>query len=1158
MRSCRVVEVTANALRIYGLIFLSVDHQNETSSSLPAPPEQPAPPSPLPLLAQPAPLEPSIQSSQKHHASQDVLFIHPEAFRPNSYFVGRKDELDDLHRMLQDRRRRLEGTSTVLISCLPGGGKTHMARQYVFAHRNDYPGGIFWLRATSIQELEGEFWRIARTAALKDLMMDKTDIEELRDHSKVVDLVRRWFNGLEGWLMILDGIMFDSGMERFVPDAVGSSMILTSTDPTASGNHHFNNPQLLQLPLLPAQDAQELLLLETEKKKPWSQEDLSQATELVQILGRLPLMIHCTAQQLKSNQEPLATFLKRYRNRPKVGKVPAYEYVLEQLNSRGATAALNVMSILVFFDQNTPVEMIALGQLTEYFTGLHALGKEIPYKTRDASTHGKGSLSNTLRVLIAFALVERTESQDVSPTSSRSSKQSLPLPSESLDTLRIHSVIQRYFIESLAAKGQHAYWLERTVEVFFKSYDEADRRISELPKVGLPDDYRRFYIHGKKLAENLRRYERRHPELQPLRQEVEARLEDIHDKVHGLSTKIQAMIIDQTDEIAQTSIFDRTNSLSESDSATSSSQSQSQQDSWARMDEDDPRFYQSPVAVAPGQRYDAYGLPFPYPDGSTIPAQPDQYEDEQERTPQITPKVGQTSPDLAQNGWTTVVPTYQNNQRPRTDSLINQKGHHKSDSEIGVSHDIARSPFFHTSPPRGGPRSPSNGRLSAHSEAELALQRMRKASPPNPRGGRAVQDKGRSLSSSTTTRPKDIMSRGENNYARVASGLTPTDKSSAAEFYRGSDGKPVSGSSWTAETVRRFKESLKPTGRKSSTESSNSRADLTPGSAQTSPGAEEVATMPPFPQVTGSRTARSSPGGVNPFYPPSLPFERMTADGRRNPPPSLHQWNGNSYTPGLGRLDALSLPRWQQGLANDPNAVPYPYPPNVWVPAPEAVSAPMSRDSSQQSSNQSSSSRRRGGNLALVTTATAIRGRRHSSPLSSPMGSVPPPGSRLPARGHSRPPSVVTEPSPRLRPRYEVPDLPAGQARIYLPEPLPRQRASGSNTPGAGAGVPVRPRWYKRASGRLRGRTQSQSPGARFRVSGSGSVHSAGSPDTGSAGDGGEAMARSGSGGIVVGDGRIIGFGGVPVNVDLSREGPRAPPMSRSSSGGVGLGIMHE
>lgn len=249
-----------------------------------------------------------------------------------------------------------------------------MARQYVFEHRGDYPGGIFWLRASTMQELEDEFWRIARTVALRDLKKrrqeegeeggDGEDDDDLRDHTKVVDHVRRWFNSFEDWLLVLDGIMFDPpGVERFVPDAPGTSMILTSTSPTGAGNHHFNNPKLLELPLLSTREAQELLLLEMEKKKPWSRDELRQAADLAQLLERLPLMIHVTAHHLKTTYEPLGTFLKRYRAKPQVGKIPAYEFVLEQLTARGAVAALNVLSVLAFFEQHTPVEMMVLGKL---------------------------------------------------------------------------------------------------------------------------------------------------------------------------------------------------------------------------------------------------------------------------------------------------------------------------------------------------------------------------------------------------------------------------------------------------------------------------------------------------------------------------------------------------------------------------------------------------------------------------------------------------------------------------------------------------------------------------------------------------------------------------------------------------------------------------
>ncbi|KAK7745916.1 hypothetical protein SLS53_002635 [Cytospora paraplurivora] len=1111
-------------------------------------------------------------------------------------------------------------------------------------------GGIFWLRATSIQELDGEFWRVARTAAIRELVDDMDD-HELRDHSKIVDIVRRWFNGLEGWLMVLDGIMFDTpGVERFVPDAVNSSLILTSTDPAASGDHHFNNPQLLHLPLLAVDEAQELLLLETEKRKPWSQEDQRQATELVQVLGRLPLMIHVTAQHLKASQEPLATFLKRYRNKPKVGKVPAYDYVLEQLHARGATAAINVMSILVFFDQDIPVEMMAMG--------LRALGRELPYKTRNAAAHGRPSLSNTLRVLIAFALVDRTESQDVSPVSSQSSKRSLDLPSESLDSLRTHNIIQRYFIEWLVGKKQHAFWLERAVQVFFRSYSEADRRIKENPKVGLPDDYRRFYVHGKRLVEHLVKYERRHTVLQSLKGDLERKLEDIHAEVHRFSERMQTMIVDQSSDMPQASIFDRANSLSESDSATSGSQSQSQQDSWTHLDDDDPRLFHSPTAFEPGMIYDGYGLPIPYPDTTTIPGPSFQEDDGATATPDVTPKLGsntmavENSPDNPRNSWTSIVSKHSKPQRARNESLMNRNRHVKGQAQVGISHEIAKPPFFQASSPRSGSsRSPSSGRLSAQSEAELALTKLRKMSPPPPRGGGVIQDKGRSLSSSMTTRPKDIMSPGEYNYARVASGLTPTDEMSQAEFYRDyGSSMPTTETSYMTATLKKFKENIAPSGitKSPSTGSSTSRAvPAAPESVCNSSGPERpvMAEMPPFPMVAGSktagsRTARSSPGQITlPFYPPGLPVTYDTG------------------LTGPGHRQALVF-----GQGQDPAVTNSPYPPRPtsWVPHPDdaasATTTPMSRDSSAQSSSSTSNHSRQQRSLMLPPPPPPPRGRgrRHSSPLSSspvsssaiinnsnsnnsnnnknPSSTSPP--SRLPniPAGGGRPPSVVTEPSPRLRPQKQ-PSAPEDNL-VSVPQipPLSRARAASTSSVSgvAGAAVlplspqqkqqgqqqgqqhparpPARPRWYRRASGRLsrsttdngRARAQSQSPAAAPRFShtslysnssgGGGGGSGGGSPLLRGAASssyaatisGGEAMARSGSGGIVVGGGRMVGFGEVSPRVGgggggssdavatqqqqqrlRDRQDIRRVVVTPTSGGGssgspVGLGIMRE
>lgn len=345
------------------LVLSVVDPHSQTA--LPSKPQQDlVPTSPLPLVSVPA--RPALADFESQDPI-DPLFIVPKPFRPNSYFVGREAELDELHRKLMDPRRRSVGTSAVLIQCLPGGGKTHLARQYVFGHREDYPGGIYWVRAKSVQEMESWYWRIAKDEALRESMEDlaQQGFDELRDPRKIVDIVRKWFNSFEDWLLVFDGIHFDElGLKRFIPDAKNTSIVFTSTERAVSGDYEFDNPQIMELGLLPVAEAQDLLLLEMEKRKPWTQDDRSRAHDLVELMGRLPLMIHVAAQHLKATREPLSKYLRSYKNRPRVGSLPAYRAVWDQLKGRGASAALNLMSILVFYDQHIPVEMLTLGAWT--------------------------------------------------------------------------------------------------------------------------------------------------------------------------------------------------------------------------------------------------------------------------------------------------------------------------------------------------------------------------------------------------------------------------------------------------------------------------------------------------------------------------------------------------------------------------------------------------------------------------------------------------------------------------------------------------------------------------------------------------------------------------------------------------------------------------
>jgi hypothetical protein len=290
-------------------------------------------------------------------------FIKPSGLRPNSLFVGRESQLEELHRKLFDNKRRKDGTSTVLIQCMPGGGKSHLAREYVYAHIDDFPGGIFWVRAKSQTEFAAGFWDIARKAALNHL--PKEDISAVgADTQQFMKMVKKWLDQRQQWLMVIDGIHFDSmdDVQKYIPDCKDTCLIYTSTEKAVSGDYHWMNPQIIKLPLLSAREAQELFLLELGKSPPFSTDDLKHSMELVQSMGLLPVVIHTVAQRLKTTEEPLVKFARSFASEPHLRGLGTYVAVVDQLKVLAAYEALNLMYILSFFSQHIPVEMISLGR----------------------------------------------------------------------------------------------------------------------------------------------------------------------------------------------------------------------------------------------------------------------------------------------------------------------------------------------------------------------------------------------------------------------------------------------------------------------------------------------------------------------------------------------------------------------------------------------------------------------------------------------------------------------------------------------------------------------------------------------------------------------------------------------------------------------------
>ncbi len=197
--------------------------------------------------------------------SNSRTFNVPHRCNPN--FTGREEILGQL-----GKRLKSGGPAALVqaIAGLGGVGKTQIAIEYAYRHKDDYDV-VWWVSSEEPTTLAKDYADLAKAV--------DHPAKDLEDQKVVVDAVRRWLNEHDGWLLVFDNAEDRKAIEPYLPANGRGHVIITSRNQVWSG---LANP--LPIDNLETDEAVALLLGD-------SAADAEKAAELAAELGRLPLAL---------------------------------------------------------------------------------------------------------------------------------------------------------------------------------------------------------------------------------------------------------------------------------------------------------------------------------------------------------------------------------------------------------------------------------------------------------------------------------------------------------------------------------------------------------------------------------------------------------------------------------------------------------------------------------------------------------------------------------------------------------------------------------------------------------------------------------------------------------------------------------------------------
>lgn len=238
-------------------------------------------------------------------------------------FVGREEELQKLHQLLQDNKQ----VAIAAIAGMGGVGKTELALQYAIQHHETYNGGLCWLLPKT-GDVGIQVVQFAR------MQLDLKPPEDFDLLAQVQYCWRRWREG--DVLLMLDDVSDYEQVKPYLQSLPSRFKVLMTT------RQKLGRIAKLSLDVLQPEAALELLKSLLKETPGRIEKELALANQLCEWLGYLPLGVELVGRYLARKQDLSLTEMLRRLEKKRLEQPAFIKPEADMTAQRGVLAAFEL------------------------------------------------------------------------------------------------------------------------------------------------------------------------------------------------------------------------------------------------------------------------------------------------------------------------------------------------------------------------------------------------------------------------------------------------------------------------------------------------------------------------------------------------------------------------------------------------------------------------------------------------------------------------------------------------------------------------------------------------------------------------------------------------------------------------------------------------